>query len=158
MSKRWHDISETGDPQDLPTENKDYWVTVKSGMHNQNRQALTLRWEIDAQNWEYFHPTLGWTTFVGEAVAWREMPRAYDPNKRKPKPLMFEHDVTLKCVAPVHPGSYPVLADNGERVADILWRTVDILLGKHAAIRTNEANGKPVHFKIYLTEIEQDKQ
>ena len=87
------------------------------------------------------------------------MPKPYNSSKqRKQKALTFEHNVTLKCVTPVHPGSYPVLADNGERVADILWRTVEILLGKYVIDRVDQAGGKPVHFKIYLTEIEQDKQ
>jgi len=151
MSK-WHDITEAGDPQDLPTcdDTNNYIVTTKS---------LDGDISVMVFDGEMIHECAHGTYKDNpRVIAWRKMPRAYVPGKRKPKPLMFEHDVTLKCVAPVHPGSYPVLADNGERVADILWRTVDILLGKHAAIRTNEANGKPVHFKIYLTEIEQDKQ
>jgi len=76
MSK-WHDITpDTGDPQDLPGNGGGYIVTVGD---RTCEMAFDPYDNVNVADW------------YRNVIAWREMPRAYVPGKRKTKPARFEH-------------------------------------------------------------------
>jgi hypothetical protein len=130
MSKRkWHDITpETGDPQDLPTnEGVPHLATMCSAYGNWTRELLWL----DNTWW------IGTGVDRREAfgvIAWREMPRAYVPGSRKAKPTRFAHECEVSDGQDM--SSIKIANPDGSNIMASLdvWRTMaDTMWGKDAS-------------------------
>ena len=125
MSKRWHDITtETGDPQDLPTENTWYCVT---------RQDYLDTWRLQ------WRPRSALScddegNIIRDVIAWKDMPEPFDPGKRKAKPARFEHTCEVRDGQDM--SSIKIANPDGSNIMASLdvWRTMaDTMWGKDAS-------------------------
>jgi len=114
MSK-WHDITpDTGDPQDLPGNGGGYIVTVGD---RTCEMAFDPYDNVNVADW------------YRNVIAWREMPRAYVPGKRKPKPARFEHTCEVsdgpdeQSIKITNPDGSNIVAslDDWHAMADTMW-------------------------------------
>lgn len=143
MSKRkWHDItSETGDPKDLPTETTWYCVTRQDYI-----DTWRLQWHPHARLWYDDEGNI-----IRDVIAWREMPRAYVPGKRKPKPARFVHECEvsdgprrgIEVTVAGRPGPYLFLGED-------IWRgELSAMWGDAAREYIEQTRvGKPIPVRI----------
>jgi hypothetical protein len=136
MSK-WHDITEAGRPQDLPTRRDLYEVTIE-GMDKVTSDTFDPACKASLEFWDKC------------VIAWREMPRVFVPGKRKPKPARFEHEVEVSGAK--EPQRIRVKDESGDSIAfgSAVWQTMaDAMWGSDAREHIEQTRvGKPIHVRV----------